>query len=57
MKNLHPNNIFFKPDDPKEILITDVGFADIPGIVASIGSQSKFIAPELSKMPDKLLGE
>ena len=47
MKNLHPNNIFIKPDDPSDILITDVGFADIPGIVANTSTQTKFMAPEL----------
>ena len=56
MKNLHPNNVFVKPDDPNSVIITDVGFADIPGIEPSIDSQSKFIAPELIDIqsPDEL---
>ncbi len=50
MKNLHPNNVFVRPDDPSDILITDVGFADIPGIEPSIDVQAKFIAPELTQI-------
>ena len=48
MKNLHPNNVFVKLDNPSDVLITDVGFADIPGIEPSIDCQYKFIAPELT---------
>ena len=51
MKNLHPNNVFVRPDDPSDILITDVGFADIPGIEPSVEQSLKvhinFMAPEL----------
>ena len=35
MKNLHPNNVFIKSDNPNDVLITDVGFADIPGIISN----------------------
>ena len=45
MKNLHPNNIFINQDN--NIIITDVGFVDIPGISTNVGLQSKFTAPEL----------
>ena len=30
------------------MVITDVGFAYIPGILPSIGNQSKFLAPEIN---------
>lgn len=57
MKNLHPNNVFVNPDDPSDVLITDVGFADIPGIQPSIDCQAKFIAPELTDVPTPYEGE
>ena len=57
MKNLHPNNVFVNPEDPSDVLITDVGFADIPGIQPSIDCQAKFIAPELTDVPTPDEGE
>ena len=32
MRNLSPTNVFISPDSPNDVLITDLGFADIPGI-------------------------
>ena len=50
MKNLHPNNVFINPDMPSDVLITDVGFADFPGIKPRMDCHFKFIAPELTAM-------
>ena len=47
MKNLHPNNVFLRNDDPGDVLITDVGFADLPGIAPNLDMQAQFVAPEL----------
>ena len=55
MKNLHPNNVFIKSDNPNDVLITDVGFADIPGIISNNESLQQFQAPELLCIDDPTL--
>ena len=47
MKNLHPNNIFLKQGESQQLLITDVGLADMPGIQPSMEVHTQFLAPEL----------
>ena len=31
---LHPNNIFIDEDNTEDVLVTDVGFAYMPGVCA-----------------------
>ena len=39
---LHPNNIFIDEDNPEAILVTDIGFAYMPGVHAETQLQVKF---------------
>lgn len=46
--NLHPNNVFIDEDSPEDILVTDVGFTQLPSMEPLTEMQCQFIAPEVS---------
>ena len=48
MKNLHLNNIFVSKTQSSEVLVTDVGLAEMPGYQPKLEIQSQFLAPELA---------
>ena len=40
--NLHPNNIFVDEENLDDVLVTDVGFAYMPGMVSETAIQTSF---------------
>lgn len=46
--NLHADNVFIDEDYPEDVLVTDVGFAYVPGMEQSTPMQQGFLAPELA---------
>lgn len=47
MCNLNPCNIFIDENYPEDVLVTDVGFAYVPGMSAETKLQTLFMAPEI----------
>ena len=47
--NLHPNNIFVDEENLEDVLVTDVGFAYMPGMVSETQIQMNFQAPEIKE--------
>ena len=45
--NLNPNNVFVDEDNTEDVLVTDVGFAYMPGVVSDSQMQQRFRAPEI----------
>ena len=45
--NLHPNNVFIDEEYPEDVLVTDVGFAYMPGMISETQIQTRFQAPEI----------
>ena len=40
--NLHPNNIFVDEENLEDVLVTDVGFAYMPGMISETQIQTNF---------------
>ena len=45
--NLHPNNIFVDEENLDDVVVTDIGFAYMPGMVSETQIQTNFQAPEI----------